>query len=191
MSLTRFAKKDRSEVPESSRASVDSHAVKQKSPAIQINTMPLILAVYNSAQIWLSLELPFAVGKAYYQTRREGNLCSICTTSPWPHPELSHLSYISVQDYGHKTIHPAGCTSFGMTPSGYFFIFRQMEASVSHTFPTAPPQSKPSPSNFFLNHRNSNSVWLVYVTNAPRSVFCLNSCEKHCVCFTQRYITLD
>lgn len=88
---------------------------------------------------------------------------------------------------GDKPIHPSGRTSFGMTPREDFpYSGRRKQA-----FPTPPPQSKPSPSSFFLNHRSSGSVCLVYVTSAPRSVFCLNSCEKHRVCFTQRYITLD
>lgn len=64
-----------------------SRAVEQKSPAIQINTMPLILVACYPAQIWLSPELPFAVGKTCNQARRQDNLCSLCTRSSWPHPE--------------------------------------------------------------------------------------------------------
>lgn len=43
----------------------------------------------------------------------------------------------------HQDAHP-----LGWQQEGIFFIFRQMEASISHTFPTPPPWSKPSPSNF-------------------------------------------
>lgn len=182
--------------------------------------MPLILVAHCPAQILLSPELPFAVGKAYqYQALRPGNVCSLCTrhsrsppeplpplptlgAGPWAHnhpPVGIHNPWDDTKQlfsiFTHKTIPASGFKAFDTTPSGvwfgFFYIFGQMEASISHTFPTPPPRNKPSPSNSFPNHGNRNPLWFAYVTNAPRSAFCLNSCEKQRVCFTQRYITLD
>lgn len=96
-------------------------------------------------QIFLSPELPFAVGKAYqYQALRPGNLCSLCTRqrlhkSPERLPDLpqshSHLSQRLVQDPGPITTHPSGYTTPGMTPSSYF--------PYSHTKPSPHQESKP------------------------------------------------